>query len=70
MVDLAPGLARRGRRSLAVVSAPAWVWCGARRLPVPRADGFEPPAELARVALLDDAIREAVDTPLAGAAPA
>ena len=47
------------------MSAPAWVWCGARRLPLPRADGFEPPAGLARVALLDDAIREAVDTPLA-----
>ena len=32
-----------------VVSAPAWVWCGARRLPVPRADAFEPPAELPRI---------------------
>jgi nickel-dependent lactate racemase len=46
------------------VSAPAWVWCGARRLPVPRADGFEPPAELARVTRLDEAIRGAVATPL------
>ena len=27
--------------------ASAWVFCGARRLPVPEADGFEPPARLA-----------------------
>ena len=46
------------------MSTPAWVWCGAQRLPVPRADGFEPPAESTRATLLDDAIREAVDTPL------
>ena len=54
----------------AVVSAPAWVWCGARRLAVPRADAFEPPAELARIEVLDDAVREAAGRAARGAAPA
>ena len=64
MVDLAPGLARGARRSGAVVSAPAWVWCGARRLPVARADAFEPPAELPRLERLEDAVEEALAAPV------
>ena len=46
------------------MSAPAWVWCGARRLPVPRADAFEPPADLPHIELLDDAVREALAAPI------
>ncbi len=46
------------------MSAPAWVWCGARRLPVPRADAFEPPAQLPRIERLDEAVREAVAAPV------
>ena len=46
------------------MSAPAWVWCGARRLPVPRADAFEPPAELPRIERMDDAVREALAAPV------
>ncbi len=46
------------------MSTPAWVWCGARRLPVPRADSFEPPAELPRIAQLDEAVREALTAPV------
>jgi nickel-dependent lactate racemase len=46
------------------VSAAAWVWCGARRLPVARADAFEPPAELPRLGRLDDAVRGALAAPV------
>jgi nickel-dependent lactate racemase len=46
------------------MSAPAWVWCGARRLPVPRADAFEPPAELPRLERLEDAVVEALAAPV------
>jgi lactate racemase len=46
------------------LSTPAWVWCGARRLPVYRADSFEPPAELPRIARLDEAVRETLAAPV------
>lgn len=43
------------------MSAPAWVCCGARRLPVARADAFEPPAALEPL----DAVAVAVEAALA-----
>ena len=46
------------------MSASAWVWCGARRLPVARADAFEPPAELPRLGRLEDAVGEALAAPV------
>ena len=46
VVVVAPRLPRGRRRGSARLSVPAWAWCGARRLPVPRADRFEPPAAL------------------------
>ena len=46
------------------MSVPAWAWCGARRLPVPRADRFEPPAALPPLADLDVAVRAALAAPL------
>ena len=45
------------------MNSPAWVWCGARRLPVPRADAFEPPAELPCIERLDEAVGEALAAP-------
>ena len=46
------------------MSTPAWVWCGARRLPVARADGFEPPADLPRLERLEDAVEAALGAPV------
>ena len=46
------------------MSAPAWAWCGARRLPVPRADAFEPPAAVPSLADLDLAVRAALAAPV------
>jgi lactate racemase len=46
------------------VSGPAWVWCGARRLSVPRADAFEPPAAMEPVTDLPAAIRAALASPV------
>ncbi len=46
------------------MSDPAWVYCGAQRLPVPRADAFEPPAEDAPALTLDTAIDAAMAAPL------
>jgi nickel-dependent lactate racemase len=46
------------------VSAPAWAWCGARPLPVARADAFEPPAELPRLERLEDAVEAALGAPV------
>jgi nickel-dependent lactate racemase len=42
----------------------AWVFCGAARLPVPRADAFQPPARLDPVADLDAALEHALARPL------
>ena len=42
-----------------------WVFCGPARLPVPRADAFEPPARLARAADLDHAVACALAEPVA-----
>ena len=41
-----------------------WVFCGAARLPVARADAFEPPACLPRVANVGDAVRRALADPV------
>ncbi|MBE3031654.1 MAG: DUF2088 domain-containing protein, partial [Actinobacteria bacterium] len=41
-----------------------WVFCGAARLPVPRADAFEPPARLAQAADLDHAVACALADPV------
>jgi lactate racemase len=46
-----------------VTGAP-WVWCGAERLDVPRADAFEPPAAMERLDDLDTAAEAAVAEPL------
>jgi lactate racemase len=43
-----------------------WVFCGAARLPVPRADAYEPPPRLARAEDLDWAIECALASPLRG----
>jgi len=45
------------------VSDAPWVWCGAARLPVPRADAFEPPAALEPLADLPAAIGKALTAP-------
>jgi len=47
------------------VSGDAWVFCGPVRLPVPRADAFEPPARRARAADLDHAVAHALADPVA-----
>jgi nickel-dependent lactate racemase len=47
------------------VSGGPWVFCGPARLPVPRADAFEPPARLARAADLDHAVERALADPVA-----
>ena len=41
-----------------------WVFCGAARLPIPRADAFEPPARLPRAADLDHAVERALADPI------
>ena len=41
-----------------------WVFCGAARLPAPRADAFEPPARLPRAADVGDAVRCALADPI------
>jgi nickel-dependent lactate racemase len=46
-------------------SATPWVWCGSGRLPVERADGFEPPAALAPLPDPEEAIGAAIAEPLA-----
>ncbi len=43
---------------------PPWVFCGARRLPVPRADSFEPPPRLARAEDPDWAVACALADPV------
>ncbi len=45
-------------------STTPWVWCGSSRLPVERADGFEPPAALAPLPDLEAAIGAAIAKPL------
>ena len=47
------------------MSVGPWVFCGPLRLPVTRADAFEPPALLPRSADLDDAVERALAGPLA-----
>ena len=42
-----------------------WVFCGRDRLPVPRADAFEPPARLDRAEVLDWAVEWALAAPVA-----
>ena len=64
MVDVAPRLARGVGRGAGLVSGPAWVWCGARRLSVPRAGAFEPPAAMEPLADLPAAIGEALAAPV------
>ncbi|HEX5642254.1 MAG TPA: lactate racemase domain-containing protein [Thermoleophilia bacterium] len=49
------------------MNAPAWAWCGARRLPIARADRFEPPAAAAPLADLDLAVRAALAAPVGAA---
>jgi nickel-dependent lactate racemase len=46
------------------MTAAPWVWCGDRRLEVPRADAFEPPAALPALGDLDAAVREALAAPI------
>ncbi len=46
------------------MTATPWVWCGAERLAAPRADAFEPPANMERLSDLDAAVAEAVAAPL------
>jgi len=46
------------------VTAAPWVWCGAERLAVPRADAFEPPAAMERLGDLDAAVEAALAAPL------
>ncbi len=46
------------------MSAAPWVFCGARRLDVPHADAFVPPAEAAAVPDLDAAVAGALAVPL------
>ena len=46
------------------MSGGPWVFCGPARLPVPRADAFEPPALLARAADLDHAVERALADPV------
>jgi nickel-dependent lactate racemase len=46
------------------VSEPAWVWCGARRLAVTRADAFEPPPAMESLADLPAAVAGALAAPV------
>ena len=46
------------------MTAAPWVWCGAERLAVPRADAFEPPAALERLGDTGAAVAEALAAPL------
>ncbi len=46
------------------MSAGPWVFCGAARLPVPRADAFEPPARLPQAADLGHAVENALAHPV------
>ena len=71
VVDVAPRprATRRARRR-AVVSGPPWVWCGARRLPVPRADAFEPPARAGAAGRPRRRRRRGAGRAAGGAAPA
>ncbi|MCX6374335.1 MAG: lactate racemase domain-containing protein, partial [Actinobacteria bacterium] len=41
-----------------------WVFCGAARLSVPRADAFEPPARLPRAADVGDSVQRALAGPV------
>jgi nickel-dependent lactate racemase len=52
------------RREESAERTTPWVWCGARCLPVERAGAFEPPAALAPVADLEEAIGAAVANPV------
>ncbi len=54
-----------GRRRRDAMSAAPWVFCGASRLDVPRADAFEPPARLAPAGDLDLAVERALADPVA-----
>ncbi len=56
---MAPRDPRRLGRAGGDVSTQAWVFCGARRLPVPRADAFAPPAAAAEPATTVDALVDA-----------
>ncbi len=47
------------------MSAGPWVFCGAARLPLPRADAFEPPALFAPLTDLDRAVEHALADPVA-----
>ena len=47
------------------MSAGPWVFCGPARLPIPRADAFEPPALLAGVADIGLAVEHALAAPVA-----
>jgi len=47
------------------VSAGPWVFCGPDRVPIPRADAFEPPALLAGVADIGLAVERALADPVA-----
>ena len=47
------------------MSVAPWVFCGASRLDVPRADAFEPPAPLTPAGDLDLAVARALAAPLA-----
>ena len=47
------------------MSGGPWVFCGAARLPVPRADAFEAPARLPRATDLDHAVERALTDPVA-----
>ena len=64
MVDVATCVARGVGRGAGVVSDAPWVWCGAARLPVPRAGAFEPPAAMEPLADLPAAIGEALAAPV------
>lgn len=46
------------------MTAAPWVWCGARRVPVPRAAAFEPPAALEPLDDLGSALERALDAPV------
>jgi lactate racemase len=48
----------------AVVNDAPWVLCGHARLPVPRADAFEPPPHLVPAGDLDDVLQRALERPV------
>jgi len=56
---------RAGEQRAAGVSDAPWVFCGPARLPVPRADAFEPPARLPQAADLGQAVERALSDPVA-----